>query len=189
MALLGDSLFVTDIDAVRVFDRETGAPIADVIVPDAVFLNDVASAEDGTIYVTDTWGDAVYVITADLAVDRLAEGAHLGNPNGIAMGAGRLFIASASSDRVYELGADGLPGVSHTLPAGGLDGLVLLDDGSMLVSSWDGGAVYRIGIEGDATEVFGGITAPADIGFDAKRGRVLIPHFRHDRVEARSLPR
>ena len=56
MAIVGDTLWVADIDDVRAFNKRTGAVIADIDLSSqkATFLNDVASAADGAIYITDT---------------------------------------------------------------------------------------------------------------------------------------
>src|SRR5688500_2048769 len=55
MALRGDTLFVADIDAMRMFNRRTGASLGavDLRAQKATFLNDVAVGPDG-IYITDT---------------------------------------------------------------------------------------------------------------------------------------
>ena len=188
MALFGDRLFVADIDVVRVFDRHTGDSLDEIAIAGASFLNDVAAAEDGTIYVTDSAVGAIHRIAPDGSVEQLAQGSQLGGPNGIQVRGETIMVAAYGSGQVYELGDDGLPTAEREVPAGGLDGLVLLDDGTILVSSWDGSAVYRFDSAGKVSELFGGIPAPADIGFDTERGYVLIPHFNNDRVEARPLP-
>src|SRR5689334_13850170 len=56
LAIKGDTLWVADIDAVRAFNKRTGAPIASVDLrgQKATFLNDVAIGGDGDVYVTDT---------------------------------------------------------------------------------------------------------------------------------------
>ena len=54
MALVGDTLWVADIDAVRAFNARTGAPIASLEIKGAAFLNDVVAGPDGSIYITDT---------------------------------------------------------------------------------------------------------------------------------------
>jgi hypothetical protein len=64
-----------------------------------------------------------------------------------------------------------------TLPTGGLDGLVRLADGSLFVSSWDGKAVYHVDPQGQVHTILENIESPADIGYDTKRGRLLIPVF------------
>jgi hypothetical protein len=60
------------------------------------------------------------------------------------------------------------------LPRGQLDGVVHLADGTWLVSSWDGDCVYR-GKGNDWNVVLQGIDSPADIGYDSKRHRLLVP--------------
>jgi hypothetical protein len=74
------------------------------------------------------------------------------------------------------------------LPTAELDGLARGEDGAFLVSSWAGGAIYRLAPAGKTTVVLEGLEAPADLGFDTKRGRLLIPFFNGKRVEAHVLP-
>ena len=50
----GGVLYVSDITAVRMFDLKTGAPKGEVRVPGATFLNDIAVAKDGRIFVSDS---------------------------------------------------------------------------------------------------------------------------------------
>src|SRR5690349_10166824 len=54
MALQGDTLWVADVDALRGFNRRTGAHVASINLPGASFANDVVAAADGSLYVTDT---------------------------------------------------------------------------------------------------------------------------------------
>src|SRR5437879_636584 len=56
LALLGDTLWVADIDAVRAFNAKTGAPLDSVTLSTlgAVFLNDIATTPTGALYITDT---------------------------------------------------------------------------------------------------------------------------------------
>jgi hypothetical protein len=61
------------------------------------------------------------------------------------------------------------------LPAGQLDGITHLTDGTALVSSWKGEGVYRVDGE-KPLAILSGMDAPADLGYDAKRKRLLIPH-------------
>jgi streptogramin lyase len=201
MAIRGDSLFVADIDVVRMFDRRDGSPAGTWPVERATFLNDVAVGPDGTIYVTDsglragpegfepTGTDAVYRFDADGAAVPLVSGEGLGAPNGIAthegqivvatFGSGRLLLVDAASGSINELPAP---------PAGSLDGIVVLPDGSYLVSSWEGESVYSFAGDTGFETAVDSVPAPADIGYDAMRHRVLIPLFNDNRVEIRALP-
>jgi acetyl esterase/lipase len=184
MALTGERLFVADIDVVRVFDRENGAPLDEIAVQGARFLNDVAADEGGTVYVTDSATGVLHRIRPDGSLEQAGQ---VENPNGIQVHGGTILV-TGGSDQIFRLDDDGASTPEYETPAGGLDGLVLLDDGRVLVSSWTGSAVYQIDADGQVSELFSDINAPADIGFDTKRNLVLIPHFEDDRVEARPLP-
>jgi acetyl esterase/lipase/streptogramin lyase len=184
MALSGDRLFVADIDTVRVFNRKTGTWLGEIPVEGAIFLNDVAAVEDGTVYVTDTQTGIIHLINQDWTVEQIAR---LENPNGIQV-LDKTILVIGGSSQIFRLGEDGTLTPEYETPAGGLDGLVMLEDGRVLVSSWTGSAIYQIDANGQVSELFSDINAPADIGFDTKRNLVLIPHFEDDRVDARPLP-
>jgi acetyl esterase/lipase len=117
----------------------------------------------------------------------LEQAGQVENPNGIQVRGGTILV-TGGRDQIFRLDDDGASPPEYETPAGGLDGLVWLDDGRVLVSSWTGSAVYQIDADGQVSELFSDINAPADIGFDTKRNLVLIPHFEDDRVEARPLP-
>ena len=73
------------------------------------------------------------------------------------------------------------------LPAGGLDGIIALPGGDLLVSSWDAQAVFRGRPGGPWRRAITGVKSPADIGWDAKRRRVLIPIVEDNAIEIRAL--
>jgi hypothetical protein len=196
MALHGDTLFVSDIDSVRAFHRMTGSPLGARGVPGATFLNDLAVGPDGTLYVSDTGLDASFEGTGTDAVYRfdaagavpIARGAALAGPNGLAVDGDHVLVVSFGSNLVQRIPAGGgEPTVVSELPGGQLDGVIRLDDGTLLVSSWEAGAVFRIATDGTVTAVVDGVEAPADIGWDAGRGRLLIPLFMADRIEIRPI--
>jgi len=193
MAIRGDTLFIADITAVRLFDRRTGQFRGSVTVPGATFLNDTAAGPDGTVYVTDSGlkpdfspsgTDAVYKIDRSGALGTVAKGAHLKNPNGVAvLPDGRLVIGAYSQDGgIYRLTVTGQKEDLMRLPGGQLDGVEVLSGGALLVSSWAASAVFRVEADGTATQVVQNVKAPADIGYDRKRNRVLIPLFQDNRV-------
>ena len=195
MALIGDTLFVADIDSVRAFHRVNGTPLGARGIPNVSFLNDLA-ASDGALYVTDTGVDASFEGTGSDAIYRfdadgataVATGAELSRPNGIAFNGGGMVMAPFGGNALWRVPTDGSAATQLAeLPAGGLDGLIALDDGSLLVSSWEGQAVYRVGADGQVTTVAEGIESPADIGWDSARSRVLIPLFSGNRIEVREV--
>lgn len=176
MALRGDRLLVADIDVVRVFDRTSGAHVEDWPVEGAAFLNDVAVAEDGTVYITDTGANTLYRFEGSTPVV-VASGEAFGNPNGVDVADGRLVVVLWRGG-VKEV--DPTSGASTDLaaPEGPqIDGIVLLDDGSYVVSSWSQAAVLRIHPDGAVTPVLDPVEQAADIGYDRGRNRILVPTF------------
>lgn len=188
MAVAGDSLWVADIDVLRAFHRVTGAPLAAVPVPDAVFLNDVAVAADGAVVVSDFHADRLWRLAPDGALSRFGPERIESSPNGLAAAGTALWVAAAKPNRLLKLDAAGEIVAKVTMPAGGLDGLVVLADGTLLVSSWEESAVYRLGPERRPAPLLEDLPSPADIGFDAKRRRVLVPLFREDVLAVLPMP-
>jgi hypothetical protein len=191
-------LYVADISVVRMFDLKTGAPKGDVGIPGSTFLNDLASAPDGKVYVSDsgikfgaggavegTGTDAIYVIEGGHA-KALAKGAELGRPNGLLWTDKGLVACSFGSDEIYRLGAKGAKEDVTKAPGGGLDGLISVGD-SLLVTSWQASAIYRGKLGGTFEVALADQKSPADIGYDTKRGRLLVPHLMEDTVEAYEL--
>lgn len=199
MAISGDTLYVADITSVRMFDRRTGAPTGSVTIVGSTFLNDAAAGPDGSVYVTDSGlkpdfspsgTDAVYRIDQNNALSTVAKGPQLKNPNGIAvLPDGRLVVVTfTQTGDWYKLTRSGAIQDARRLPAGQLDGVEVAPGGALLVSSWAASAVYRVAPDGQATVIVPNVKSPADIGYDARRNRVLIPLFNDNQVQISPLP-
>ena len=202
LALHNDTLWVADIDVVRSFDARSGAPLDTVALTGAVFLNDVVVAPTGAIYVTDTGirfddlgavlhpgPDRVYRIGPDRTVTVAVQGDSLGWPNGITIDpVAKRFIVVQFGPKKGILAwkpGDKTPSTIAKGP-GGYDG-VEIAHGKILVSSWNDSTVssYDSGAE---VKLITGVPSPADIGYDGKRNRVLIPILQGNRVEIWQLP-
>jgi sugar lactone lactonase YvrE len=189
----GGVLYVSDISVVRLFDLKTGAPKQDIPVPGATFLNDIAVAKDGRVFVSDsgmkvgpsgfepTGTDAVYVIEKG-KLKSIAKGKDLGGPNGLLAVANGLLVNTLASDEVYRLDEKGEKHDLTKVPSGGLDGMGFIEN-VLLVSSWKGSAIYRGSLGGKFEVAFAGLAGAADFGFDSKRKRVLVPRFLDNAVE------
>jgi sugar lactone lactonase YvrE len=200
LALHGDTLFASDIDCVRRFNRATGAPVGETCIDQATFLNDVSVAGDGTVYVSDTGvridasgmtptkTDAVYRIGKDHKAVALVKGTELMNPNGVAAMTDGVIVVPFGGADVWHIDASGAKHPMGRMPAGQLDGVIRLADGTILASSWEGKAVYRMARGGQTSAVVESVASPADIGYDAKRRRLLIPVFTEDRLIVQELP-
>ena len=186
MAISGDFLWVTDITVVRKFDPRTGAPKGEVTVPGATFLNDIVAGDDGSVYVTDSGvdaklqpsgTDAVHHIAKDGKVKPLVKSKDLGAPNGLVRVAGSVWVVTFSSGEVYEITAKGEKQAGVKLPKGQLDGVLVRADGELLVTSWEGRAVYAGKPGGAWRTLLADVEAPADVSWDSKRNVLLVTQF------------
>lgn len=197
MGISGGVLYVSDINVVRSFDLKSGAPKGEIPVPGATFLNDIAVAKDGRVFVSDsglksgasgfepTGTDAVYVIDKG-KLKTVAKGTNLSGPNGLLVVATGLLVVTFNGDELYRLDDKGVKQDSTKLPKGNLDGIAQFGD-TLLVSSWQAATIYR-GTLGGAFEVaLPDLKGAADIGVDTKRQRVLVPRFLDSAVEVYDL--
>ena len=194
LAIADGVLYVADIDVVRKFDAETGKALGQIDVPGSTFLNGLTAAGDGRLYLSDSgpplgfldgYGtEAVYVIDGD-EVQLLAEGP-LGRPTSLQPTKGGVIVASFGANEVFEIDGQGNKGKVSQLPAGGLAGIV--KHGPWLyATSWQASAIFR-GKLGEPFEVAAsGLAAPSDLGYDSKRGRLLVPHFTENTVDVLEL--
>ncbi|WP_437502424.1 SMP-30/gluconolactonase/LRE family protein [Sorangium sp. So ce1099] len=194
LAIAGGVLYVADIDVVRKFDAETGKALGQIDVPGSTFLNGLTAAGDDRLYLSDSgpplgfldgYGtEAVYVIEGD-EVQLLAEGP-LGRPTSLQPTQGGVIVASFGASEVFEIDDHGNKGKVSQLPAGGLAGIV--KHGPWLyATSWQASAIFR-GKLGEPFEVAaGGLAAPSDLGYDSKRGRLLVPHLTENTVAVLEL--
>jgi sugar lactone lactonase YvrE len=197
MAIVGNTLVVADITAVRKFDIETGKLLASIEIVGSTFLNDVAPGPADSVYVSDSGltpefkpsgSDAIIVIKADNIVEKLFADKSLGGPNGVwADGDDGVLVVTFGSGELYRVAKEGKHMVQKPLK-GQLDGLLVLADGRLVFSSWEGKNVYIGPRTGPFTEFVTGVESPADIGWDNKRNRLLIPLFQGNAVAFYDLP-
>jgi sugar lactone lactonase YvrE len=195
LIIVGKELWVSDISVVRKFDLKTLAPKGDIALPDATFANDLALAADGKVYVSDSsvkpgpngfesnGGDQVLVIDKAGKAKVVAKAKDLGAPNGLAFGPKGLLVNTLTSNEVFGIGPKGEKVDVIKMPNGGLDGLLVVGD-QLIFSSWGASAIYKGKLGGTTYEpIVQNVKGPADIGWDSKRSRLLVPRFLDDLVE------
>ena len=179
----GDRLWVTDIDVVWVFDLKTkkGRKFA---LPGVVFANDPA-VMDGALYISDNRNDKlVKVVPADFlnmkGEPKLTEmfSAKGVNPNGVYPGPhGMLlmvgFVAPDKPRGVYLLGVSGQV-KEISAPIGRLDGVYPLPDGSLLLTDWNTGSLFRWTDNGEMRKLADGFKGPADFCVMAQPGGLTV---------------
>lgn len=195
MALLGDTLWVADIDAVRAFNARTGAPIASVEIKGAAFLNDVVAGPDGSVYLTDTGvrfddqgqmthpGPDCIVQVIGRRYKRVVTFAGQPGPNGIAYDAsGQRFLINAFASATFFSWKPGMATADSVgVGAGAGDGLEFLADGRAAYTSWADSSL-SVFANGTSSTLLKGLPSPADIGYDTKRQRLAVPLFNDGKV-------
>jgi sugar lactone lactonase YvrE len=195
-AIVGDTLWVADIDAVRGFNRKTGEPVASIeLGKQARFLNDMAVGPDGTIYITDTGidfdakgamshpgPDRIFALKGR-KVTIAVEGAWLSAPNGLTWDASKGYLIVVPFGGTALLGWKPGESTADTIGTGpgSQDGVEIVD-GETLVTSWADSTVFAMK-DGGNTQLVRGVNSPADIGVDPVRELVAIPLFLENRVE------
>ena len=190
-AITGKNLFIADGNQVQVFALPSGKQKKSITLKGSTFLNGITPGPKGSVYVTDSGyndgftpngTDAIYQVWANGKYKAIFKDKDIGHPNGIWDDHGKLLVNTFGSGIVFSVDRSGNKSTMPTPPNGGLDGLVLLKDGRLLVTSWGGSALYAMDKKGDYSVMAGSLDAPADIGIDTKRHRVLIPLFKQNKV-------
>ena len=191
MTIVGDTLWVVDADAVRAFNRRTGAPLTtvDFSAFKLGFLNDIAAGPDA-LYLTDTGTNRIYRIKGGRVTLALEDSA-LGGPNGITWDANnrRFIVVPYGGESVIKAWAAGSKALSEIGRSGGamFDGVEVLPGDRVLVASQKDSSLHLFsGGTGRAIIRTGG--APADIAVDTKRNRVAVPFVDRNLVEIWQLP-
>ena len=192
LAVFGDVLYVADVKVVRRFKANSGEQLGDIEIAGAQFITDVAAAVDGSLYVADVGGDpndasvpdsgkdAIYQVSTTGQVSVVARRPNLGGPYALVANETGLWVTCSGTSELLLLvpSADGTPVEDAgrlPLPGPAPRGLAAMPDGTFVVSSEAAGTVYRGLRDGPFQPIISDLESPADVGYDARRQRLLIP--------------
>ena len=153
-------LYVSDIDELLEIDTGTGRIKRRFKAPGAKFLNDVAVASNGVVYVSDTATHTIWRLMGD-SFTAIVKDEGLQGPNGLLVDKGQLVVASwgmdAQGDKPAEqswlqavnLESRAVQPRFSPIPLGQLDGLAPDGKGGYYVSDFMLGNLFHVAADGE----------------------------------------
>ncbi len=198
MALRDRTLYVADVDELVEINIASGEIAKRHEAKGAIFLNDVAAGEDGTVYASDTPMNTIWRLKDGVFEPWFANDV-LNSPNGLLVQGDKLIVASfgkmPSEGQKQELGGLMVIGLEDQAvskpgngePIGNLDGLQELQPGIYLVTDWAAGGLYRVDAKGKVERVIKLNQGSADLTYLPDKKTVLIPIMLNNSLVAYAL--
>jgi DNA-binding beta-propeller fold protein YncE len=180
-------LYFNDRNGLKRRKLDGSGPVEAVSVPGSKSFND-AGCDDNYVYMTGE--NSIYRVDAEGKSDKFLT---LKGVNGIKSFKGKLFAVTTAKDEsdVYELDP---AGKEAPKPFGlapkfkGIDGIVVLPDGTFIITDCHGHKVYSIGPDRKTVKLLAeGLEYPADLDVDFERRLVYVPQFFRGTVEVYRL--
>lgn len=184
MGMVGNSLFVTNIDEIVEIDVKEGSVIKRFPVDSAVFLNDITVSEDSTIFISDSGTNKIHTLKNG-KVNVWLKSDKTGNPNGLLHQGNKIMLATFGTNEYLsiDINSKALTLLADSLQGG--DGVVAYDN-DYIVSGWNG-VVYFITASGEKTTLIDTRAErknAADIEIIKGNNLILVPTFFGNTVAA-----
>jgi len=198
MAIVGDKLYVSDVDALVEIDIPTAKIAQRYEAKGAKFLNDVSADTQKNIYVSDMFDDKIYCL-CDGKFTMWLSSVKLSAPNGLLAEPDRLIVGSWG--KIKEGFSTEVPGYLQAVdyktkkvsplgsdkPVGNLDGVESDGKDGYYVTDWMAGKLFHFDAKGEATELLKLKQGSADNLHLAKQHLLLIPMMLDNELKAFEL--
>jgi len=198
LAQHGRTLYVADIDELVAIDIDHGRIINRYRVSDAKFLNDVAAADNGDIYVSDMMLNRIHKLSGnDFSI--WLESNELDNPNGLHFTEDDLIVGCwgkmtdgfatevAGHLKRISLKTKNISSIGDGSPVGNLDGVEGNDEIGFYVTDWLNGGFFHINVKGSVTKLLEFNQGSADHAFLIDKGLIFIPQMVENKLFAYKL--
>lgn len=193
MAILGNFLYVCDIDALHTYDLTTGKQLFDVNFGDLPHQNfySIIIGPDGALYVADAAINAIYRIDVSKQHEVtlfIADG-DTGNPHGLAWYPARqnFVVAGGTSGQVTAFDKSGKRQQTPAIFSKSLEGVDVDDGANIYVASRELGAVYRIAPNFTLNGFQTGLSGPAGVAYNRSDKSIIVALFSGNTVQSYSL--
>ena len=198
MVLVDQRLYVADLDTIRVFDKTTGEPVLAISLArhHCSSLAGLTAAPDGRLYVADTDTNAIYQIdpAQDHKVSLVVQDAGLSGPRGLAVNprTGHLVGVSWNGGKIFEIDERGnikelMANSFFSRRFTNLDGIDFDRFGSMYVSDFTAGKIWRIRPDLKKEVIAEFLISPAGLTVDRQKHLILVPYLYADGAEINGL--
>jgi DNA-binding beta-propeller fold protein YncE len=186
IGVIGNLLYVSDIDRVAEIDIEAGKITRMIEIPGSKFLNDIATDVQGNVYVSDSEKSTIHMIRQG-KVDLLVESDKLEGINGLFIYEGNLL--AGVKDRVVSINLRTKEIKDYILDTGGIDGLVTDGKGNFLISDWKGNIhlISPMAKKEKLADTSPANVNAADIDYIISKKLLLVPTFSDNKVVAYEL--
>lgn len=201
MAIIGNRLYVADLDSVRVFDKSTGYSLRTLSLAQyqAKELKGMVADEQGTLFVSDPETNTIFRIDTvhDHLVSIFVRDSALSKPRGLAIRprTGHLIGVSWENGKIFAIDKQGtitelMANTFFSRPFYNLDGVAFDRYGTMYISDFTAGKVWRIYADFTKKEVIAEfLISPASIGIDQEKHLILVPYLYANGAEINGLER
>ncbi len=200
---VGGTLWVTDIDEVVGIEIASGRITAHVKIDGAKFLNDLATAPDGTVYASDSQTFRIYAVKDGKASMFVEIAEPIETPNGVLVDGNRLIVGTMGAPGARGAqGAQSAPSGGRLIafdlktkaktditpqPIGGIDGIESDGRGGFLVTDVFGMRLLHVSASGTTRTLLQFTAAGADFGYIASRQVAVVPFLFGNSVAAYDL--
>jgi sugar lactone lactonase YvrE len=186
MAILGDTLYVADINQLVAIDLNDNTISQRYVAEDAKFLNDVRADNKGNIYVSDMVTDTIYRLSNNKFSPWLQD-KQLENPNGLLIEGENLVVASwgVMTDgfvtaipghlKTVSLSSKKITDLGDATAVGNLDGIEPDGDGNYFVTDWMNGKLLYITQTGLSSTLLTLTQGSADLTLLPEQNLIIIP--------------
>jgi sugar lactone lactonase YvrE len=189
-AIVGNAMFVSDIDELVEIDIESGGVVERYPVQGFIFLNDVAADDSGNVYISDSSEENSVIYRFDgAAVTEWLRGDEISMPNGLCTDDGYLVVGNTGDGSIkrVDLATRSIERVATV--GSGIDGLRRYGDHGYVVSDWKGTTSLVLKGE-EKIELLNTTDAKinaADLEFLSEGKLLVIPTFYDNRVVAYTI--
>ncbi len=180
MCVCQGKLYFTDNQTLKRCDAGTGKNLEVIGGLFGERFNDLAS--DGkAVWVSDVGASKILCVKPDGTYRAVKSPP---NPNGVTYWGGKIFVLSWTEHDIFEVDPAGLKppqpfGLSDHFVSP--DGIEVLDDGTFIVSDWNGHKVQAVTPDRKTVYTLMETDTPADIGVDRKNNLLFVPQFKKDK--------